>query len=92
MNWGIHLSVCIMLLLGTWVYFLKCEINDLRRRLDEASGKHQAPEPASTQPVTAHAPMGDAHMAHAGAAAAHAKPAAPPRVTQSTGIPTWKID
>jgi hypothetical protein len=96
MNWSIHLMICIIFVFSTWVYFLKCEINELRRRLNEASGDHPAPEPVS-QP-TAHpamamtpAPAGVTAKMDAKPAGSHA-PAQHRAYQPQAGIPTWKID
>lgn len=93
MNWGIHLTICVTFLFSTWVYFLKCEINELRRRLSEASGEAQAAAPVPERATVLHPSLTAVSAAHAG----HAHPpvaAAPAHrgYKQGSGIPTWKID
>ena len=40
MNIDLHITLCVVFIFSTWVYFLKCEINELRRRVDERAGDH----------------------------------------------------
>jgi hypothetical protein len=106
MNWAIHLTVCIIFVFATWVYFLKCEINELRRRIEEHENdtvplKAEETSDLITGPALQSALDGVQRVPHV-QAAGHATTrhvqsqpagAAPhPAYRQGAGIPTWKID
>ncbi len=96
MNIDLHITLCVIFIFSTWVYFLKCEINELRRRIDEHGGGHSYSTTTESAPSVQHAPslvgspvvnagkkpvMAQVH-AHAGNASAG----------QRGGIPTWTIE
>jgi hypothetical protein len=89
MNITIHVMLCILFLFSAWVYFLKCEINELHRRLDDHTGE-KAPstttEPASAMaPAMAAVPVRKANVPQSPSKQTHAA------IGQHSGIPTWTI-
>jgi len=100
MNVDLHIMLCVIFIFSTWVYFLKCEISDLHRRLDEHSGEHAYSTSTESAPSSAHGPSltmspvvsaGRKQVAPASQAPAHAH-AGSASSGQRGGIPTWTIE
>ena len=102
MNFEVHLTLCIIFLFSTWVYFLKCEINELRQRLTDATGEHEVAEHAVQveHAMAAATGVSAGSMAHAHVVVMDKghdrKPEAANvphhHVQQRSGIPTWTIE